>query len=732
MRKYKKIISENGIDKDDPNLVLIKEMLINHNGYMDKFIEWYFTKSVTIEKLREVLDMLLSTKLDKDINSFSNVDDLVDYIEHINIKTSINQLKKSLPSNSRKLWNEDLSELVKKNLNLSKYIKDFYSKKGGRYKTIESLYKSTKDLIDNLSEDEYTIESIKHFCDDQVVYKDMTTLILSIESYLESKLLGSKFWCISESETHWNLYSSNFKKTYFIYDFSKKRYDKESLIGVTVKYDGSIYVSFYSNDEYIDPYSPIIEQYREYLKPYSQSYINKRVNVNDIVTLSSLGWLEVIKSLVNTSSIWQNNIYKAFESACDNSQFEVIKYFIEDVSVRKYLDLDIESLNSIIRSNNIEIFKYVFNNMVNNNITIDVDDLCEYASIYGSKKIYDFLSKKGVSNYSKSKCLMNSAYSGHSDIYKELFRDKNIEMSFPDTYVKSFRQVAGTRKTDLVKFILDNYDFSEKSKELYDMFYISLAYGDINSVKYYFDNTTFIRNIDKSSIIYVLYYTMVGGIDILKHMINEYKLEIDKVSYKSFYDLWNTDTSNTEREITQDTFIYLLNNYGDRISMTPLLFRIFSFENILNNTSILDGIMNCWNFTEYENEFYNSLIGYGRLSEEMLEYIYESDKSRSFLLFSVLSELMIERNYNDLFIRISNDLLNEFSLNADLVNYSIKHDNKVISEYLMKFDHFYVSNRDFYEILFKYKSDFKYKIFKNYIGTLYFTFKNKVKSVFKK
>src|SRR5690606_6565540 len=141
------------------------------------------------------------------IDSFKDPEELYDYITELKIGIKVNQAIKSLPSRSRRLVNDKLKSLISNNIKYFNNIKDFYSKKGGRYKNSNDLYSDTENLIKNLSGG-WSVGSIKYL-PEELVYKDDHTLILHIGDYNRSKKLGSSHWCISTDEEYWDQYTSN-------------------------------------------------------------------------------------------------------------------------------------------------------------------------------------------------------------------------------------------------------------------------------------------------------------------------------------------------------------------------------------------------------------------------------------------------------------------------------------------------------------------------------------------
>jgi len=157
-------------------------MLTKNLGYLGKFTEWLFgNDDVSLGFLQDIYNEIKKVGLDTDINKFKTAEDLYDYLTNVKIDTKVNQIIKSLPSRSRKLVNQKLKDLIGNNIKSADIIKDFYSKKGGRYNNINDLIKDTKSLIEN-SQGKWDSSGID-YKEDELVYKDSTTLILHIKNY---------------------------------------------------------------------------------------------------------------------------------------------------------------------------------------------------------------------------------------------------------------------------------------------------------------------------------------------------------------------------------------------------------------------------------------------------------------------------------------------------------------------------------------------------------------------
>lgn len=82
-----------------------------------------------------------------------------------------------------------------------------------------------------------------------VVLDGRDLLILKINDYKASSILGSASWCISRNENYFKNYTENDNSQYFIYDFSKDSSDNDSMIGITLDKKGEKTAMHYKNDD---------------------------------------------------------------------------------------------------------------------------------------------------------------------------------------------------------------------------------------------------------------------------------------------------------------------------------------------------------------------------------------------------------------------------------------------------------------------------------------------------
>lgn len=251
VQRAKSLLKSKDIDpKESEDFKKIRDIVGNNTGYVYRFTKWYFEDNEPMDKLEEIYKMLNDMDVNKSIDEFDKLEDLYDYLQSFGIGKGLNQVLKSLPSKSRELVDERLKNLITLNIEYSDQIKDFYSKKGGKFKNPDDLYEDTKIMIENLKGEfnlETVLETIEGYNVD-VMFESPTILIIRVNDYEASKALGSRSWCISTSKNMWDQYNDGFTAQYFVYNFTKDISDKEHLVGLTIKPDGTMSAGHYYDD----------------------------------------------------------------------------------------------------------------------------------------------------------------------------------------------------------------------------------------------------------------------------------------------------------------------------------------------------------------------------------------------------------------------------------------------------------------------------------------------------
>tara|TARA_R110000772_G_scaffold20466_5_gene56880 strand:- start:36659 stop:38194 length:1536 start_codon:yes stop_codon:yes gene_type:complete len=336
-------------NKEPEEVVLLKDMLKGHMGYFVKMSEWVYRNGTKLEEIKDILDLLQVVKINRPINSFDSSEQLYDYICETQNKRKLNQIVKSIPSRSRKNVSERIKKLIYNNIESETLFKDFLSKKGGTCKTEDDLYQRILEII-NLSGGDSSYkgilwkikrklfflriksilwsillliprlilllverifeESFKWIYDwkklistsnpGKIVYKDGKTIIVKINTFSASFLLGSRHWCISRTPSYWDNYIDNENVQYFIYQTEYNSSDKESMVGATIRpYNNIVKASHFRNDnscpsEYVKKYSKYLKGENKKITSLDQIY---RYGICDINTIMKIkGWEEIFRS----------------------------------------------------------------------------------------------------------------------------------------------------------------------------------------------------------------------------------------------------------------------------------------------------------------------------------------------------------------------------------------------------------------------------------------------------
>lgn len=117
------------------------------------------------------------------------------------------------------------------------------------YKFYEYIAEVTKDKIIKKSQD----------LNAKIIQDNDSVVIVQIENFNQSEILGSASWCISRHETHFKNYTKNNKKQYFIYNFDKKLTDNDSIIGMTLE-NGQLNIAHFKDDTRIKKNNKFLKQ----------------------------------------------------------------------------------------------------------------------------------------------------------------------------------------------------------------------------------------------------------------------------------------------------------------------------------------------------------------------------------------------------------------------------------------------------------------------------------------
>jgi hypothetical protein len=226
----------------------IKKLKVNHRITDSMIIDLFFS-------YRKYNNLLKQEKLNLiDFHSFEKMDDAISRIIKNN---NVNKVIKSLFSKKYMyLLNKKntlmISNLIDAGIHRSDLV-PYLSKMAAMKNTSDlttAMATASSELID------YGVANIlnlikKHNLNVDVVFinQDTKDLILKINDYKASKILGSSAWCISYNASYFKSYTGLKGKhnilanQFFFYRFSKPSTDPLSLIGVTISGDKVLFAA---------------------------------------------------------------------------------------------------------------------------------------------------------------------------------------------------------------------------------------------------------------------------------------------------------------------------------------------------------------------------------------------------------------------------------------------------------------------------------------------------------
>lgn len=267
--------NRNGLYKD----ITVDEMSDTTHELIKSTIDYKFRKKPTIGKL-------LKEKFDEDGGFFSDVDVVMNtYLDNEailkNMKFDISIITDKSFEGIDDAMNEKLREYkIERYANsiLSNKYKDLLTKEA--LKSFKVLYDSeipANELQNLIGKKLAAINSPEEFekylekvinqfngfnpeaLSGKLAKMDIVPLltendvyVFEVKTFEESKALGSASWCISRNEHHFETYTSDDKRQFFIYDFNKSDQSNESMIGITLESSGQFNTKHLKNDDYVN------------------------------------------------------------------------------------------------------------------------------------------------------------------------------------------------------------------------------------------------------------------------------------------------------------------------------------------------------------------------------------------------------------------------------------------------------------------------------------------------
>ena len=187
----------------------------------------------------------------------------------------VNQYAHSISSNKYMyLYNEESYKIIEDIFDLklkTDVFQDYIGKKIAAYKTSEQFNEGLSTFLKSFNG--FDMQSMLLKAENagvQIISESDDILIIEIDNYEQSKLLGSSAWCIVRDESYFNSYTGDGNKQYFIYDFSYESCDNNSMIGFTLDAEGEHYAAHYKDDDEVSENESILMYARDMVNELNQ------------------------------------------------------------------------------------------------------------------------------------------------------------------------------------------------------------------------------------------------------------------------------------------------------------------------------------------------------------------------------------------------------------------------------------------------------------------------------
>lgn len=257
----------------------IKQSLRKTPVIMKKFMDMYIENNRRPVSVYLVMNTYLNNEQVLKSNKFNIIDALQTMKEDINSKQyleerkfddhcealdddmnaivkdhKVKQYAHSIASNKyMHLYDEKSYKIIEAIYDLkieSSVLQDNIGKKIAAYHTPEEFNSGLKALLNTFSD--FTPEKIREkaaACKADIIVEDDNKIIIKIENFKQSKIMGSSSWCIARDEHYFKSYVGDCNHQYFIYDFNKDSSDNESMIGITLSPEIECEAAHMKNDD---------------------------------------------------------------------------------------------------------------------------------------------------------------------------------------------------------------------------------------------------------------------------------------------------------------------------------------------------------------------------------------------------------------------------------------------------------------------------------------------------
>jgi hypothetical protein len=192
-------------------------------------------------------DMINELKTSRTFEEFD------DKIHKVVRKHKIEQYAMSIVSNKYKnLYSDKTLSIMEElyDMGISTHIlQDMIGKKMASIKNTRSLNAALKSLLNSINGFEISNIKMKAAANNvKVLFETEDYLVLEIDTFKQSKAMGSPSWCISREDYHFSTYTEGGNIQIFAYDFSLTSKDNKSIVGITLTRNMKVHAAHNKND----------------------------------------------------------------------------------------------------------------------------------------------------------------------------------------------------------------------------------------------------------------------------------------------------------------------------------------------------------------------------------------------------------------------------------------------------------------------------------------------------
>lgn len=226
---FKERLKEEALDFEEIDVVIntyldneqiLKNMKFDLTPYLDKSVEQL--DDAMNSKIREY-------KIERYANSI-----LSNKYKHFLTKDALSTFKELY---ELEITEKALQDLIGKKLAAIKTPEEFEKYIGKIFKQFSGF--NSDHLMTKLADHEI-----------EPLLTDNDIFVFEVKDFEASKDLGSASWCISRQESYFRTYTSGGARQFFIYDFNKNEKSNESMLGLTIYPNGTLYTQHLKNDDF--------------------------------------------------------------------------------------------------------------------------------------------------------------------------------------------------------------------------------------------------------------------------------------------------------------------------------------------------------------------------------------------------------------------------------------------------------------------------------------------------